>query len=324
MNTSGAARARPRLAIIVPCFNEHEVLRLTVASLLEELRKMAGERRVADDSYLLFIDDGSTDDTWDIISEAHRQSGMVRGLKLSRNFGHQAALSAGLTWVVGKCDCAVSIDADLQQDEKAITGFLEAYAAGNEIVYGVREDREADTAFKSLTARLFYGLMRLQGVPIIPNHADYRLMSAKALAALSSFTEGNIFLRGIIVQEVGMKSTIVHFGVRQRAAGKTKYSLRKMLSFALNGITSFSVAPLRLVFGLGVAFTVLSVIMSAYILVMAILGDAVPGWASTVLPIYVLGGVQLASIGIIGEYIGRIYREVKRRPRFIVENELVD
>ena len=283
----------------------------------------AGE--ISAESYILFVDDGSRDRTWEAISAAHDDNPAVRGLKLSRNFGHQAALCAGLEWCATRCDCAISIDADLQQDEAAMSRFIAEYRQGCEIVYGVRTSRDTDTAFKACTARAFYWLMLFQGVPVIPNHADYRLLSAKALGVLGQFTEGNLFLRGVIVQEIGLRSAIVHFDVRERAAGTTKYSLTKMLSFALNGITAFSVSPLRIVFWLGTTFTAVSMLMAAYVLLQAlILGHALPGWASTVLPIYVLGGVQLISIGVIGEYVGRIYKEVKRRPRFIVEEERVD
>jgi len=318
-------RPPPTLAVIVPCFNEEAVLDLTIARLSAQLRRMVEAGQVSPASYIILIDDGSRDGTWQAISRAHAADLSVRGLKLSRNFGHQAALCAGLDWCTTRCDCAISIDADLQQDESAMSEFVAHYRKGCEIVYGVRTSRKSDSLFKSLTARAFYALMRLQGVPVIPNHADYRLMSAKALRALGQFTEGNLFLRGVIVQEIGLPSAIVHFDVRERVAGTTKYSARKMLSFALNGITAFSVAPLRLVFWMGASFTAMSVVMAAYVLVSAIaLGRALPGWASTVLPIYVIGGATLISIGIIGEYVGRIYREVKRRPRFIVEEERVD
>jgi glycosyltransferase involved in cell wall biosynthesis len=318
-------RPAPKLALVIPCYNEEAVLGMTIARLAGQLSQLAADGAIATGSYLLLVDDGSVDATWEIIEREHACTPAVRGLRLSRNFGHQGALSAGLDWCHGRCDCAISIDADLQQDESAIARFIEEYRRGSEIVYGVRAGRQTDTLFKSLTARAFYKLMRAGGVRLIPNHADYRLMSAKALAVLREYTEGNLFLRGIIVQEMGLRSSRVTFDVRDRAAGTTKYSLRRMLSFALNGITSFSVAPLRMVFAVGMVFTVLSMLMAIYVMVQAVVLDqAVPGWASTVLPIYVLGGVQLTSIGIIGEYVGRVYREVKRRPRFIVETVLDD
>jgi glycosyltransferase involved in cell wall biosynthesis len=318
-------RKAPSLALIAPCFNEEAVLGMTIPRLCGRLRELEDNGKIAKGSFVLLVDDGSRDSTWRIISEAHARDPAIRGLKLSRNFGHQAALCAGLSWCTHRCDCAISIDADLQQDDAAIAAFIDEYRRGSEIVYGVRADRGTDSAFKSLTARAFYGLMRLQGVPIIPNHADYRLMSAKALEVLGEFTEGNLFLRGVIAQEIGLKSSQVIFDVRDRAAGATKYSLRRMLSFALNGITSFSVAPLRLVTAVGIVFTMFSMLMAGYVTIQALVLDrAVPGWASTVLPIYVIGGVQLTSIGIIGEYVGRIYREVKRRPRFIIEEQLGD
>ena len=320
-----ALRLPPTLAIVVPCFNEEAVLQLTIARLSAQLRRMVDAGQATPLSYIILIDDGSRDGTWQIISQAHATDGQVRGLMLSRNFGHQAALCAGLDWCTEKCDCAISIDADLQQDENAMSEFVAHYRNGCEVVYGVRRGRDSDSLFKSLTARAFYAFMRLQGVPVIPHHADYRLMSAKALRALSRFTEDNLFLRGVIAQEIGLASAVVHFDVRERAAGKTKYSARRMFSFALNAITAFSVAPLRMVFWMGTAFTAMSFVMAAYVLVQAIvLGRAIPGWASTVLPIYVIGGAMLISVGIIGEYVGRIYREVKRRPRFIIEEERVD
>jgi polyisoprenyl-phosphate glycosyltransferase len=323
ISRTGALRPPPRLAIVAPCYNEEAVLALTITRLSTQLAGLAASGTIARDSFVLLVDDGSRDGTWDLMVEAHTRDRAVRAIKLSRNFGHQAALSAGLDWCRERCDCAISIDADLQQDEAAIGRFIDEYRHGSEIVYGVRADRDTDSFFKSLTAKAFYKIMRLGGVRLIPNHADYRLMSAKALEALGRFSEGNLFLRGIIVQEIGLKSSQVVFDVRDRAAGKTKYSLRRMLSFALNGITSFSVAPLRMVFVVGMVFTVISMLMALYIMIQAVVLDrALPGWASTVLPIYVLGGVQLTSIGIIGEYVGRIYREVKRRPRFIVESEL--
>ena len=321
--SSAEWRPPPKLGIVTPCFNEEAVIGATVARLAGHLRALAQAGTIDPQSFILFVDDGSSDDTWRLIADGHARDSSVKGLKLSRNFGQQAALAAGLNWCAGRCDCAISIDADLQQDEGAIAEFVSAYRRGNEIVYGLREDRASDSAVKAWTARAFYAFLRMQGVPLIPGHADYRLMSAKALAVLGQFSEGNLFLRGIVAQEIGLKSCRVTFKVRKRAGGVTKYSLWKMVAFGLNGMTSFSVVPLRVVFAMGAVFTGFAMLMSCYVMVQAlVLGRAVPGWASTVLPIYVLGGVQLISIGIIGEYVGRIYHEVKRRPRYIVEDKL--
>jgi polyisoprenyl-phosphate glycosyltransferase len=324
-SSSGERRPPPKLGIVAPCFNEEAVIGITITRLAGHLRDLAQAGTIDPRSFVLFVDDGSSDDTWRFIADGHARDSSVKGLRLSRNFGQQAALAAGLSWCSGRCDCAISIDADLQQDEGAISEFVSAYRQGNEVVYGLREDRASDTVVKAWAARAFYAFLRMQGVPVIPNHADYRLMSAKALEVLGRFTEGNLFLRGIVVQEIGLKSCRISFKVRERASGATKYSFWKMVAFALDGITSFSVVPLRVVFAMGAVFTGFSALMACYVMVQAlVLGHGVPGWASTVLPIYVLGGVQLISIGIIGEYVGRIYHEVKRRPRYIVEDELTD
>lgn len=319
----GQAGQAPKLAIIVPCFNEEHVLAETAQRLQKMLEALIMSSALHQGSFILFVDDGSADSTWSIISELNQRNTMVKGLKLSRNFGHQNALLAGLMSVRGKVDCALSIDADLQQDESVIPTFVEKFMQGYDLVLGVRSDRHNDSAFKRRTAELFYGLMRLMGVPIVKNHADYRLVSANVLNALSQYEESNVFLRGLFVN-MGFETAHVLFVVKKRYAGESKYSLRKMISFAFNGITAFSVVPLRLITALGFLIFILSSLMSCYVLFIVVFDStAVPGWASTLLPIYLLGSINMLCLGIVGEYVGRIYREVKRRPRYINEIELL-
>lgn len=312
----------PRMGIVLPCFNEGTGLFHTAAELLDLLEKMGYEGLVAKDSYLLFVDDGSNDESWNVITQLHDKNKAVKGLKLSRNFGHQIALLAGLNMVTNNCDVAISIDADLQQNPLAIRDFLREFSNGSDVVLGVRRDRETDGLLKKATALSFYRLMRLMGVSIISNHADYRLLSRRALEALSQFPEPGIFLRATCLL-LGFRVSTVLFDVRDRQSGQSKYSLRKMLRLALNGITSFSVAPLRLVAVTGSIFFLLSLIGGGYVAWRAlIVGDTVPGWASTALPIYFIGGVQLLCLGIVGEYVGQIYITVKNRPRWICEYKL--
>ena len=314
----------PTVAIVVPCYNEQPVLPHSYERLVKLLRALIGQDSVSKDSFICFIDDGSRDNTWEQIDAYSRESELVYGIKLSRNFGHQNALLAGLIEVGAKADCVISIDADLQQDEHAMSEFLREYKEGSDIVFGVRGDRNTDGVFKRVSADCFYGLMSVMGVRLQRNHADYRLMSKRAIEALGEYDEDNLFLRGIVPQ-IGFKQSVVNFDVRGRKLGESKYTLPKMISFALNGITSFSITPLRIVTALGFIFTIFSVLMSVYILVMKLVYEtAVPGWASAVLPIYLLGGIQLLSIGIIGEYVGRIYMESKRRPRYIIEASTFD
>ena len=314
-------RGQPVLSIVVPCYDEELVIRELTKRLLEVLGNLVNERRISPASFIYFVDDGSTDGTWDVIAELHQKERAVKGLKLARNVGHQNALLAGLLGVKERADCVISMDADLQQDEQAIYSFMEKFEQGADIVYGVRKDRQADSFLKKSTALFFYRLMKLMGVKIIRNHADYRLISKKALNAMSEYTEVNLFLRGIFA-DIGFKSAVVPFNVRQRFAGTSKYSLRKMLAFAFDGITSFSVAPLRIVTVAGALIFLFSCVMSGFVLLSVIRGNVVPGWASTVIPIYFLGGVQIMMMGLIGEYIGKIYKEVKARPRFIKDIEL--
>lgn len=315
-------RSEPVLAIVVPCFNEEEVIQQTATQLKLVLDALISQQEIHPTSFVLFSDDGSRDKTWSIINDLHVKYPSIRGIKLSYNRGHQNALFAGLIAVKDKADCIISIDADLQQDENAIPLFLEKFKSGADIVFGVRNDRGTDSFFKKSTALFFYKLMQIMGVKIIKNHADYRLMSQKAVRALADHREVNLFLRGL-VGDLGFKTDTIFFDVKERFAGQSKYSLRKLLSFAINGITSFSVVPLRLVAVLGVVIFAFSFVLSIYVLLSKLLfQNVVPGWASTVLPIYFIGGVQVMSIGIVGEYIGKIYKEVKARPRYLIETEL--
>ncbi len=319
MNADGP----PVLALVVPCYNEATVLPLTIARLLSQLRSLVASRRVSSASFVCFVDDGSSDATWSIIQSQCEAEPAVRGLKLSRNFGHQNALLAGLLRVKDSCDCAISLDADLQHDEASIPAFLNEFEMGSDIVYGIRRSRSTDAPLKRWTAALFYRLMALCGADTLPNHADYRLLSKRALRLLADFPETQVFLRGLI-RLLGLRTATVEFDVAQRAAGDSKYTLTRMFSLALRGITSFSVAPLRFVAAVGLLVTVFAFVMSLYALTrVLIFADAVPGWASTVIAVYFLGGVQLFCLGVVGEYVGRIYIETKRRPRFIVEYDHV-
>ncbi len=314
----------PTLAIVVPCYNEELVLPHSYERLMKELSALIDGGLIHAKSFICFVDDGSADNTWSQIHSFSKASEFVYGIKLSRNFGHQNALLAGLKEVGEHADCVISIDADLQQDERAMSEFVRKYKEGVDIVYGVRSDRNSDSIFKRASADVFYRLMSVMGVHLKRNHADYRLMSKRVITALSEYDEGNLFLRGIVPQ-IGFKQSVVYFDVRDRKLGKSKYTLGKMISFALDGITSFSITPLRIVTALGFFFTFLSIVMAGYVLVMKLVYQtAAPGWASVVLPIYLLGGIQLLSIGIIGEYVGRVYMESKRRPRYIIEASTFD
>lgn len=306
------------LYIVVPCYNEEAVLPETARQLLALLETMRAQDTIAPSSKIVFVDDGSRDRTWELISGLAEAHGEISGLKLAKNAGHQNALLAGLMTVRTECDCAISIDADLQDDINAIPEMVQKYYAGNDVVYGVRSSRKTDTAFKRETALLFYKLMRLLGVNMVYNHADYRLMSRRALDALAEFPEVNLFLRGM-VPLVGYKSASVSYERKERFAGESKYPLKKMLSFAFDGITSFSITPIRLISGLGIVACLFSIIMAVYAFIVKLMGHSTEGWSSLMVSIWFLGGVQLVSVGLIGEYIGKIYKEVKRRPRYIIE-----
>ncbi len=306
-----------QLSIVLPCYNEEEVLPETVQRLLTLHERLIISGKIAENSLIYFVDDGSRDKTWELIETYSKQYAPVRGIKLSRNRGHQNALLAGLFTAEG--DALISIDADLQDDVDVIEQMVDAYRNGDEIVYGVRKARKTDTAFKRATAEGFYKLMHLMGVDIVFNHADYRLTSRNVIEHLKAYKEVNLFLRAM-VPLVGFKSSSVYYDRAERFAGESKYPLKKMLSFAWDGITSFSVMPLRFITALGFIIFFATFVMSLWVLGTKLFTDeAVPGWASTVLPIYFIGGIQVLSIGIVGEYIGKMYMETKARPRFIIE-----
>ncbi len=310
------------LYIVVPCYKEQEVLPETSRRLREKMQSLMESGRISRDSRVMFVNDGSQDDTWPIICRLHKQEPeMFSGVNLSRNRGHQNALLAGMLTAVNYADMIISMDADLQDDINAVDAMVDAYHEGYEVVYGVRSKRDTDTFFKRFTAEGFYKVMRALGVDIVFNHADYRLMSRRAVEGLSQFTEVNLFLRGIVPQ-IGYKWTTVTYERAERFAGESKYPLKKMLAFAADGITSFSVKPIRLVFSCGVVIFLVSLIMFIYAIAVKISGHSASGWASLMASIWMLGGIQLLSLGIVGEYIGKIYNETKRRPRFIIESVL--
>ena len=314
---------KPVLYIIVPCYNEQEVLPKTCDMFLGKINELSAKGKISDRSRVLFVNDGSKDKTWEIICDLSRRDEHFQGIAQSRNRGHQNALLAGLMTARGRCDISISMDADLQDDMDAMDRFIEKYNEGCEIVYGVRNKRDTDTVFKRETALMFYRLMKALGVDITYNHADYRLMSNRALNALAEFDEVNLFLRGL-APLVGFQSDVVYYDRSERFAGESKYPLKKMLAFAIDGITSFSVKPLRLITTVGLVIFVLSLFMLVYALVSWIAGHTVSGWTSTLASIWMIGGIQLLSLGVIGEYVGKIYNETKRRPRFIIDRYLSD
>ena len=314
-----------RLAIVVPCYNEQEVLPDTVGKLVGLIDGMAAQGNeaagISSDSFILFVDDGSLDDTWKLISEYSAEYKCVQGLKLAGNVGHQNALLAGLMTVKDEVDAAISIDADLQDDISVINDMIIKFNEGNDIVYGVRSVRKTDTFFKRFTAQSFYKLMNLMGARSIYNHADFRLMSRRALNALSQFKERNLFLRGI-VPVIGYKSDRVYYERKERAAGESKYPFGKMLSFAFDGITSFSIRPMSLIMGTGFFLIICAIVFAIYAFHSYITGNVVSGWTSIVLSLWFIGGLVLFSIGMVGQYIGKIYLEVKERPRYIIEDRI--
>lgn len=311
----------PVLYIIVPCYNEEEVLPETSARLNALVKELTADGQTDAASRILFVDDGSRDKTWQVIEQLAAKEPLVEGLKLAHNAGHQNALWAGMMSVKEKADAVVTIDADLQDDVQAIRGFLEKYREGCEVVYGVRSKRETDTAFKRMTAQGFYRFMQRMGVDMVYNHADYRLLGRRALEALGEFSETNMFLRGM-VPLLGFKSAEVTYERGERFAGESKYPLKKMIAFAIEGITSFSIRPVRWVALIGFLFALLGCVMALYALISLICGQVVPGWTSIMVSIWIIGGVQLIALGLIGEYVGKTYNEVKRRPKFIVEEYL--
>ena len=307
-----------KLMVVIPCYNEEEVLGETARRLVEKMRSLVEKGLCSAESRVLLVDGGSKDRTWEIIAALHQENPLFEGLKLSRNRGHQNALLAGLMTARKHCDVSISMDADLQDDMDAMDRFLEEYRQGCDVVYGVRNKRDTDTFFKRQTALGFYRFMKALGVDITFNHADYRLMSRRALDGLAQFREVNLFLRGL-APLVGYRSGYVFYDRNERFAGESKYPLKKMLAFAIDGITSFSVKPLRLITTLGIVIFMISVAMLLYTLITFITGRTVIGWTSTIASIWMIGGIQLLSLGVIGEYIGKIYNESKRRPRFIID-----
>lgn len=307
--------------LVIPCFNEQEILDYTIECLDNKMQKLVDSGIISDESKMVFVDDGSTDETWGIITEASQRYKRIVGLKLAHNKGHQNALLAGMMYVKDKCDCMISMDADLQDDIDVLEQFVMKYNEGAQIVYGIRNDRRTDSKFKRVTANLFYKLMKVLGAETINNHADYRLMGRQALEALEEYEETTLFLRGI-VPIIGMKTDRVFYERKERKAGKTKYPFVKMAGFALDGITSFSVKPLRLIALLGVLFSGISILGLIYALASYFFGYTVPGWTAIVFSIWLLGGIQLLCIGVVGEYIGKIFSEVKRRPRYYIEKEV--
>ena len=309
------------LYLVIPCYNEEEVLPLTKVQLKEKMNNLIKENKISKDSKVMFVNDGSKDKTWELIEEYHKEDSLFTGVKLSRNKGHQNALLAGLLTAKKYADIVISMDADLQDDINVIDKMIEENDKGSEIVYGVRSSRKKDSWFKRFTAESFYKIMKMMGIEVVFNHADCRLMSKKALNELEKFDEVNLFLRGI-VPLIGFKTSIATYERKERAAGESKYPLKKMLSFAWDGITSFSVKPLKIITALGFIMLFISIIMIIYTIVVKILGNTVDGWAFIMLSIWFIGGLQLVSIGLIGEYLGKIYSETKHRPKYIIEKEL--
>ena len=312
----------PVLAIVVPCYKEEAVLHETHKRLSQLLDRLATKERISPKSYILYVNDGSTDRTWEIIKEFYKNTSYACGLNLAGNVGHQNALMAGLNAVKERCDAAISIDADLQDDVNVIPEMVERYMEGNDIVYGVRRERKTDTFFKRTTALAFYRLMKTMGAKSVYNHADYRLMSSRAIQQLCRFRERNLYLRGL-VPLIGYQTACVYYNRDKRFAGESKYPFKKMLNFAIDGITSFSVKPVRMIFLLGCIFLLIALCVTIWTLRAYFLHDTVPGWSSLMISLWLVGGTILVSLGIVGEYIGKIYIEVKDRPRYNEEELLL-
>lgn len=312
-----------RLIIIVPCYNEQEVLPETTPQLVQVVQDLIQKQKIAENSGILLVNDGSKDTTWQIIQQQHREYPCVFGLNLAGNVGHQNALFAGIDMMQDRCDFSISIDADLQDDTAAIEKMVDEYLNGADIVYGVRSSRESDSFFKRTTAQGFYKFMQAMGVKTVYNHADFRLMSARAMQQLCRYKERNLFLRGL-VPEIGYKTATVTYARKPRTAGESKYPLKKMLSFAWQGITSFSIKPITLISALGAVIILCSLIAFIYTLIAYFLHHTQPGWSSLMISIWFLGGVQLFAIGMIGQYIGKVYLESKERPRYNPESLLMD
>ena len=311
----------PILFIIIPCYNEQEALPITATRLTELTDDMIARSIIDPESRIVLVDDGSKDATWQVISDLHAGDGRFEGVKLAHNAGHMNALWAGMTLSAERCDCVITIDADLQDDVNAMYGFLEEYRKGADVVSGVRSSRKTDTWFKRTTAQGFYKGMKKLGVEMVYNHADYRLLSRRALQALLSFGEVNMFLRGMVPM-LGFKTAEVYYERGERVAGESKYPLKKMVAFAMEGITSLSNKPIRYVLLVGVLCALLGLAMAIYVIVAVAKGHTVAGWASLMMSIWLLGGLQLMALGLIGEYVGKIYMETKRRPKFILEEHL--
>lgn len=311
----------PTVYFVIPCYNEQEVLEETVKRLTAKMDSMRERGLAGDKSRILLVNDGSKDKTWEIITRLHEENGYVEGVKLAHNRGHQNALFCGLMTAMPLCDCAISLDADLQDDVDALDKFVEKFLEGCDVVYGVRNKRDTDTWFKRTTAEGYYKILHLLGVDVVFNHADYRLMSRRALEALSEYKEVNLFLRGM-VPLIGYKSDYVYYDRHERFAGESKYPLKKMIALALDGITSFSVKPLKLISNFGVIVSILSVFGLLYALISYFAGWAVSGWTAIVCSIWLLGGLQMLCLGVVGGYVGKIYSEVKARPRYRVEEFL--
>lgn len=309
------------LSIVIPCFNEEEVIFETANEISHILDDLINDSKINSESKILFVDDGSKDSTWKCIQKLNKENRYVCGIKFSRNFGHQNALVAGLTTVEDSTDMAITIDADLQDDVNAIPQMVDKYLNGVDIVYGVRNNRDTDSWFKKRSALSFYKLMSKLGVKMVPNHADYRLMSKRAIHALLKYKERNLFLRGI-VPLVGYNTDKVYYARKERYAGESKYPLKKMVSFAVDGISSFSLAPIRAIMYLGIIVIILSVMLMIYTLAERFFGHTILGWSSLMISIWFLGGVQLLSLSLIGEYVGKVFAEVKERPRFEIQEKL--
>lgn len=314
---------KPILGLVIPCYNEQEVLNDTLSQLKPIVNEMIDNGLICESSKIFCVDDGSKDTTWSIIDAASKADSMICGVKLAGNVGHQNALMAGLTVAVEECDVMISIDADLQDDTAVISQMVEKYNAGADIVYGVRQSRQTDTFFKKNSALMFYKMMNSLGTKTIYNHADYRLMSKRAVRNLLSFRERNLFIRGI-VPTIGFKTDIVYYNRHARMAGESKYPLKKMISFAVDGITSFSIRPIRLIFLIGIIMLLATVTVSLYVLISYFAGETLRGWTSMMLSLWFIGSLILISLGIIGEYIGKIYIEVKDRPRFFIEKTIIN
>ncbi len=311
------------LYIIVPCYNEEEALKDSSKEFKNKINQLIKSKKISKDSKVLFIDDGSLDKTWSIIKDLSNKDSIYKGIKLSKNKGHQNALLAGLEYVCDKCDMCISIDADLQDDIDAIDKMVDDYYKGYEIVYGVRDSRENDGFLKRFTAQFFYKIMNVLGANTIYNHADYRLLSNKALTYLLEYKESNLFIRGV-VREIGLNSSIVYYERNKRIAGKSKYSLKKMFNLAMNGVTSFSVKPLSIITLIGFIVSIFSFMIMVYTLIVKFTGHTVPGWTFITISIWLIGGIQMLFLGILGEYIGKIYNEVKNRPKYFIERTTDD